>query len=153
MANAYVEMELIMSEYVDIPERIVCAANKYGDLVVAGVRHGCDAMCDNLETAIAYNAIKKQVHDWDVEAQTPHYREGHSCSVAVSYLQDIMEKEGKHIPSFKRDEEIQGFLTSKYRFVDRYEAWAIAEARGQILRRVPGDITSKGRKLFSENLY
>ena len=31
------------SEYV-VPERIVCAANKYGNVVLAGVRHGCDNM-------------------------------------------------------------------------------------------------------------
>lgn len=141
-----------MNSIVDIPERIVCAANKYGDQVIAGVRHGCDAMCDSLETSITYHAIKKQVHDWDVESQLPHYREGHACSVAVSYLDDIIEKDGKHIPKFDRDEEIQGFLTSKYRFVDRFEAWKIAESQGQILRRVPGD-DKNGGKLFSENLY
>lgn len=31
------------SEY-NPPERIVCAANIYGDLVLAGVRHACGAM-------------------------------------------------------------------------------------------------------------
>lgn len=152
MANAYVQMESIMNSYVDIPERIVCAANKYGDQVIAGVRHGCDAMCDSLETSNAYHAIKKQVHDWDIESQLPYYREGHSCSDAVSELQDIMTNEGMDIPEFKRDEEIQGFLTSKYRFVDRHEAWKIAESQGQILRRVPGD-DKNGGKLFSENMY
>lgn len=30
--------------YFDPEERIVCAANRYGDVVLAGVRHGCDNM-------------------------------------------------------------------------------------------------------------
>lgn len=43
----------------------------------------------------------------------------------------------------------QGFLTSTGRFVSREEAWGIALAAGQIVRRVGGD---EGR-LFSENLW
>lgn len=46
----------------------------------------------------------------------------------------------------------QGFLTNRYRFVNRQEAWKIAEANGQILRRVGGDDTDGGT-LYSENLY
>lgn len=50
-------------------------------------------------------------------------------------------------------EEIeQGFLTNKRGFVSRQEAWKIAVAAGQIIRRVGGD-TSKGGTLYSENLY
>ena len=48
--------------------------------------------------------------------------------------------------------EIQGFLTNKHRFVDRYEAWKIAVEQNQIVRRCGGD-TVNGGKLFSENLY
>lgn len=44
----------------------------------------------------------------------------------------------------------QGFLTNKYRFVTREEAWIIAEREGQILRDC-GNPNSK--QLFSENLY
>ena len=42
----------------------------------------------------------------------------------------------------------QGFLTSKNRFVDRTEAWAIALAAGQV---EPEDW--EGSQLFSENLW
>lgn len=139
------------SEY-DPPERIVCAANKYGDIVIAGVRHGCDTMCDNLETSITYHAIKDQIQRWYLESHLPEYREGHASTYCVYRLRPIIEKHGKHIPSFKRDEEIQGFLTSKYRFVDRIEAWKIAVEQNQIVRRVGND-TEDGGTLYSENLY
>lgn len=46
----------------------------------------------------------------------------------------------------------QGFFTSQGRFVSRTEAWKIAEAEGQILRRCGGD-TANGGTLYSENLY
>lgn len=48
--------------------------------------------------------------------------------------------------------EEQGFITSKYRFVNRQEAWKIAVEQQQIVRRVGGD-TSQGGTLYSENLY
>lgn len=47
---------------------------------------------------------------------------------------------------------VQGFLDNKGRFHTRREAWKIAEAAGQILRRVGGD-TTDGGTLYSENLY
>lgn len=46
----------------------------------------------------------------------------------------------------------QGFITNRRRFVDRQEAWKIAEAQQQIVRHVGGD-TLHGGTLFSENLY
>ena len=53
----------------------------------------------------------------------------------------------------------QGFLTNKYdpavnnyRFVTRTEAWKIAKAAGQIIRRCGGD-DADGGTLYSENLY
>lgn len=94
---------------IDIPERIVCAANKYGDLVITGVRHGCDAMCDSIDEFLNNGNLHQSL-------------------------------------------EVQGFVTNKYRFVDRIEAWKIAEANNQILRRVGGDSTNGGT-LYSENLY
>ncbi len=98
------------SDY-DPPERIICAANKYGDTVLCGVRHGCDNM---------YSAVD------------------------VFGIAEFRRKVGvKHE---------QGFITSKHRFVDRYEAWKIAVDQNQIVRRVGGD-TINGGKLFSENLY
>lgn len=47
---------------------------------------------------------------------------------------------------------IQGFVDQFGKFYDRTEAWKIAEANGQILRRVGGDETNGGT-LYSENLY
>lgn len=47
-----------------------------------------------------------------------------------------------------RDGE-QGFIDQWGTFMDREDAWAIAERNGQIVRRVGGD----GDELFSENLY
>ena len=43
----------------------------------------------------------------------------------------------------------QGFVDQRGMFMTREEAWAVAEAAGQIVRRCGGD----GEKLFSENLY
>lgn len=100
------------SEY-DPPERIVCAANKYGDnFVLAGVRHACPTM-----------------------------------RTVIVALDD------RHCyPEEEFGEEIQGFLTSKHRFLNRQEAWKLAVEQNQIVRRVGGD-TSKGGTLYSENLY
>lgn len=122
------------SEY-SPPERIVCAANKYGDIVIAGVRHGCDVMYNSLKTTMIYTAIKKQVQ---------------SCSYATNELETIITD--SELPEFVRNSEVQGFLTSKYRFVNRHEAWVIAISQNQIVRRCGGD-DSKGGKLYSENLY
>lgn len=94
------------------PERIVCAANKYGDVVLAGVRHACGAMRGVQEALDARH-----------------------CDLDEDY-----------------GEEVQGFLTSKHRFVDRHEAWKIALEQNQIVRRCGGD-TRNGGELYSENLY
>lgn len=48
--------------------------------------------------------------------------------------------------------EEQGFIDQHGVFMDRQEAWKVAEAAGQIIRRVGGD-TMDGGTLFSENLY
>jgi len=46
----------------------------------------------------------------------------------------------------------QGFINQKGEFLSRVEAWKVAEAAGQIIRRVGGD-TADGGTLYSENLY
>lgn len=101
----------------DPPERIVCAANKYGDVVLAGVRHACPAM-----------------------AGIDDILEARHC--------DLNEDFG---------EEVQGFLTSKHRFVDRKEAWVIARQRNQIVRLVGSQSAANAddpeTELFTENLY
>jgi hypothetical protein len=50
------------------------------------------------------------------------------------------------------DFEEQGFVDNKGVFLNRNEAWKVAEAAGQIKRRVGGD-SIDGGTLFSENLY
>lgn len=53
-------------------------------------------------------------------------------------------------------EDVQGFLTSEDRFVDREEAFTIAEAAGQILPEELQRMNQKtldNRELFSEHLY
>lgn len=47
------------------------------------------------------------------------------------------------------EEESQGFIDQFGRYYDRKEAWVIANANGQIIRRVGGDTET----LYSENLY
>lgn len=54
--------------------------------------------------------------------------------------------------STKHDAWEQGFVDQRGEFLTREEAWKVAEAAGQILRRVGGDSINGGR-LFSENLY
>lgn len=46
----------------------------------------------------------------------------------------------------------QGFVDHHGIYLDRQEAWKVAEAAGQIVRRVGGD-TVKGGTPYSENLY
>lgn len=46
----------------------------------------------------------------------------------------------------------QGFIDQFGKYYSRTEAWKIAEAAGQILRRCGGD-TANGGTLYSENLY
>lgn len=46
----------------------------------------------------------------------------------------------------------QGFIDNQGTFLSRTEAWKVAEAAGQIIRRVGGD-DANGGTLYSENLY
>lgn len=46
----------------------------------------------------------------------------------------------------------QGFVDNQNQFLNRLEAWKVAEAAGQIISRVGGD-TTNGGTLYSENLY
>lgn len=52
----------------------------------------------------------------------------------------------------QRSEVEQGFVDQWGSFMSRREAWGVAAAAGQILRRVGGD-TADGGTLYSENLY
>ncbi|MDR6421298.1 hypothetical protein J2801_003586 [Paraburkholderia phenoliruptrix] len=46
----------------------------------------------------------------------------------------------------------QGFIDNRGKFLSRAEAWKVAEAAGQIIRRVGGD-EKDGGTLYSENIY
>lgn len=48
------------------------------------------------------------------------------------------------------EKSVQGFLDQNGKFLTREEAYPVAEAAGQIIRRCGGDANGK---LFSENLY
>ena len=74
--------------------------------------------------------------------------------------------EGKVVPSVRHgdklmynvmDEEevirfhwVQGFVTNRFSFITREEAWIIAERQGQIRNKLPCD---SAKRLYSENLY
>lgn len=99
------------------PERIVCAANKYGDVVLCGVRHGSEDMYS--------------LYDFTIDSLP--------------------------VESMPNGAEEQGFITSKYRWVSRTEAWKIALEQRQIVRLVGSQTSSSvydpDTELFSENLY
>jgi hypothetical protein len=58
------------------------------------------------------------------------------------------------LPRFSLIGVQQGFIDQRGVFLSREEAWLVAEAAGQIIRRVGGDMSADGvGKLFSENLY
>lgn len=96
----------------DLPELIVCAANKdpNSNVVYPCVRHGCE---------IFWGLIDDKYNDPDY--CTTHF--------------------------------IEGFITNKYRFVGREEAYVIAKAQNQIKRLCPTGSTRKNPQLFSEMMY
>jgi hypothetical protein len=63
---------------------------------------------------------------------------------------DVMAAARKHGLGVELERE-QGFSTSRGRFVDREEAWRIAEAAGQLLPRAPTDYL--GGTLYSEDVW
>ncbi len=101
------------NDIIDLPRRIVCAANRdKSGAVILGARH------------------------WD---QTMH----------AAFA--IWREAKNHVTRDMRFIE-QGFIDQYGAFLNRQEAWKVAEAAGQIIRRVGGDDTDGGT-LYSENLY
>lgn len=70
--------------------------------------------------------------------------------IAMRSQAEILAKALKMKPEDIGRGETQGFIDQHGVFYDRYEAWEIAEANGQIINRRPG---CEGPELFSENLY
>lgn len=78
---------------------------------------------------------------------------------AAVKIDDLVIPSVRHFDQFTRDLLIainirpthneQGFLTSKYRFVDREEGLTLARAAGQVVREVGGS----HRELFSECMW
>ena len=68
------------------------------------------------------------------------------CS--VRHWDALMRKQAEDC-EFKHWDAEQGFVDQHGEFLTREDAWMIAEAAGQIIRRVGGD----GQRLYSENLY
>ena len=93
-------LETKLSASKGVGRRIVCAANKYGEYIIPGVRH--------------FDLIMRHI-------MTP------------SGIAD----------------QIQGFLDNQGNFLTGEEALPIAEAAGQIIRRVCGD----KHRLYSDSLY
>lgn len=58
----------------------------------------------------------------------------------------LLNKERSHDPAD------QGFIDQKGVYMDRTEAWQVAQAAGQIIYRCGGDSSNSGT-LYSENLY
>ncbi|EQA7786777.1 hypothetical protein ACX818_001371 [Acinetobacter baumannii] len=130
-----------------IPERIVCAANKYGDIIITGVRHASDEMCDAYEAHSNSSNAQKLLNLW----LHTYGQEGYE--VKTELTDDLSEAIKFELRDFHQHKEVQGFITNKYRFVTREEAWIIAEQQNQILCRVGGDMKDGVGRLYSENLY
>lgn len=95
------------------------------------------------------------IHYPDMESPNPSFKNGYNvegyvaCGFRhVTVLHDTACNERVH-GLFLPKEHVQGFLTSTNRFVDRKEAWVIAEKANQIVNRDAG----LHEELFSENLY
>lgn len=71
--------------------------------------------------------------------------------VGVRHWDDFMHTQADSQPWGVGDHD-QGFIDQFGAFMSRTEAWKVAEAAGQIIRRVGGDAVDGGT-LYSENLY
>jgi hypothetical protein len=80
---------------------------------------------------------------------------GYFMFIGVRHFCPVMRKnmEGRDVHWMRvQFGEEQGFIDQQGVFMDRQEAWKVAEAAGQIRRRVGGD-DRNGGTLYSENIY
>lgn len=98
--------------------------------------------------------------------QTTRHAMIHEDDDALIVCAACINSEGKVVPSVRHgdkllynvmDEDevilfrwVQGFVTNRFSFVTRKEAWIIAERQGQIRNQLPCD---HSKRLYSENLY
>lgn len=66
---------------------------------------------------------------------------------------DYTRQREKEVPETDWYSAEQGFLDNHGAFLNRFEAWEVAYAAGQILQRVGGDEKDGQGKLYSENIY
>lgn len=91
-----------------------------------------------------------------IEIKFDGYASVYLCG--VRHWDDFMHDQFRklqQVRNFSPEEEYrvtQGFLDNREQFLTRSEAWAVAEAAGQIIRRCGGD-SRDGGTLYSENLY
>ena len=97
---------------------------------------------DNLPELIVCAANK------DPETQVVYPCVRHGCEIFWGLIDAQFPHGSKKVIHFE-----QGFLTNKYRFVSRKEAWDIAIQQKQIKRLCPTGSTNPNPKLFSEMLY
>lgn len=64
---------------------------------------------------------------------------------------DLWKRANNYVTRHMRFTE-QGFIDQHGVFLSRTEAWKVAKAAGQIIKRCGGD-TANGGTLYSENLY
>ena len=84
----------------------------------------------------------------DPETQVVYPCVRHGCEIFWGLIDAQFPHGSKKVMHFE-----QGFLTNKYRFVSRTEAWNIAIQQKQIKRLCPTGSTTPNPKLFSEMLY
>lgn len=72
--------------------------------------------------------------------------------IGVRHWDDLMRKQAEVFAWARCGDEEQGFIDQRGIFMSRQEAWKVAEAAGQIIKRVGGD-DAGGGTLYSENLY
>ena len=73
----------------------------------------------------------------------------HDIILGIRHFDHLMRQAGGNQTRFFTE---QGFVDQHGIFLDRIEAWKVAESAGQIVYRVGGD-TADGGTLYSENLY
>jgi len=133
--------------------------------------HGSNQNVEHIICAAIHydNGLHYNFHDTygiDTGFVLAGYRHPHICSVlpenpyylkrlfnevnkeTIQKYEELKVKYGWQEEGLTRCKCVQGFLTSKGRFVDRKEAWKIARAAGQI-----DDNGGCERELFSEDLY
>lgn len=75
--------------------------------------------------------------------------------IGARHMDDWMREQIARSAAASNDDThkiVQGFIDQRGNFYTRTEAWKVALAEGQIIRRCGGDATDGGT-LYSENLY